>query len=726
MSASQQSQTLSEKPVQDLTRDEAAQELERLAELLQKHDEAYHTKDAPIITDAEYDSLKYRNSELEQLFPDLIRPDSPSNRVGGELAEGFGKITHTVPMLSLDNAFSDEDVQEFLGRVRRFLRYDPLMGELAVTAEPKIDGLSLALRYEKGRLVHAVTRGDGTTGENVTANALTIEDIPKTLPSEAPEVVEVRGEVYMAHADFEALNARMEANGGKVFANPRNAAAGSLRQLNSEVTKSRPLKYFAYAWGDMSAMPADTQMEMVKTFETWGFRVNPLMTRCCSAEELLKVYHRIEEDRATLGYDIDGVVYKIDSLELQRRLGYISRSPRWAIAHKFPAEKAFTILREIEIQVGRTGALTPVAKLEPVTVGGVVVSNATLHNEDYIKGIGPKGEPIRSGKDIRVGDTVVIQRAGDVIPQVLDVDLDRRPSDSVPFEFPEYCPACGSQADRELNPKTGRPDAVRRCSGGLICPAQAVEKLKHFVSRNAFDIEGLGSKQVESFYQFDMDKGGIRTPSDIFTLRERDQQSLTKLRSRDGWGAVSARKLFDAIDERRQIDLNRFIFALGIRHVGEGNAKLLARAYGSWSTFYTAMKEAADQTSEAYRDLTNIDGIGETVAVALAQFFGEEHNRDELERLLEQVTPKDMPVEDTSGSPVAGKTLVFTGSLQRLSRDEAKSQAEALGAKVSGSVSKKTDMVIAGPGAGSKLKKAEELGVEVISEDDWFELIGAS
>ncbi|MDX5594046.1 NAD-dependent DNA ligase LigA [Pseudovibrio sp. SPO723] len=725
MSASESAQSLIEKPVDDLSREEAVLELERLAGELKTHDEAYHTNDAPIISDAEYDALKRRNEALEQRFPDLVREDSASNRVGGELAEGFGKITHSVPMLSLDNAFSDDDLREFLGRVRRFLRYDPLMGDLAVTAEPKIDGLSLALRYENGKLVHAATRGDGTTGENVTANARTIADIPQTLPAGVPEIVEVRGEVYMAHADFEALNARMQANGGKVFANPRNAAAGSLRQLNAEITKSRPLKFFAYAWGEISDLPANTQMGMVETFQTWGFKINSLMKRCVSAEELLEVYHRIEEDRASLGYDIDGVVYKVDDLELQRRLGFISRSPRWAIAHKFPAEKAFTILREIEIQVGRTGALTPVAKLEPVTVGGVVVSNATLHNEDYIKGIGPKGEALRGGKDIRVGDTVVIQRAGDVIPQVLDVDLNRRPEDSTPFMFPDHCPACGSNADREVNPKTGRSDAVRRCSGGLICPAQAVEKLKHFVSRNAFDIEGLGAKQVEMFFEFDMDKGGVRTPSDIFTLRERDSSSLTKLRSREGWGAVSARKLFDAIDTRRFIDLNRFIYALGIRHVGEGNAKLLARAYGSWEAFYEAMKAAGDPTSEAYRDLNDIDGIGATVAEALSQFFGEEHNIAELDRLLEQVTPKDVVVEDTSGSPVAGKTLVFTGSLERLSRDEAKSQAEALGAKVSGSVSKKTDMVIAGPGAGSKLKKAQELGIEVISEDDWFKLTGA-
>jgi DNA ligase (NAD+) len=714
----------SQKEIEALNAEEAALELERLAGLIAEYDAAYHTKDAPIVDDATYDALRRRNEALEAAHPDLVRADSPSNRVGGAVADGFGKVTHAVPMLSLDNAFSDEDVQDFIGKVRRFLKYDPLMGALAVTAEPKIDGLSLSLRYESGKLVYAATRGDGTTGENVTANALTIEDIPQELPAGVPDVVEVRGEVYMSHADFAALNARMEANGGKVFANPRNAAAGSLRQLNSEITKTRPLKFFAYAWGDMSEVPADTQMGMVELFGKWGFQINPLMKRCESAEELLRVYHGIEEDRSGLGYDIDGVVYKVDRLDLQGRLGFVSRSPRWAIAHKFPAERAFTTLNAIEIQVGRTGALAPVAKLEPVTVGGVVVSNASLHNEDYIKGIGQDGEPIRDGKDIRVGDTVIIQRAGDVIPQIVDVDLGKRAEGAAPFEYPEKCPACGSHAVREVNPNSGKVDAIRRCTGGLICPAQAIEKLKHFVSRNAFDIEGLGEKQVEAFYEYDMDKGGIRTPADIFTLAERDKGSLNKLRSREGFGAVSARKLFEAIDSKRQIELNRLIFGLGIRHVGEGNAKLLARAYSSWSTFADAMVAATDTTSEAYRELNDIDGIGGTVANALVEFFAEEHNRDALAALIEQITPLDVVVADSSDSPVAGKTLVFTGSLERMSRDEAKARAESLGAKVSGSVSKKTDLVIAGPKAGSKLTKAQSLGVQVISEDDWFELVG--
>lgn len=710
--------------VNELSNETAALELERLAQEISKHDKAYHTEDAPLVSDAEYDALRRRNEAIEAAFPELVREDSPSARVGGAIAEGFGKITHAVPMLSLDNAFSDEDVRDFLGRVRRFLKYDPLMGALAVTAEPKIDGLSLSLRYEAGKLAYAATRGDGTTGENVTSNALTIQDIPQQLPAGVPDVVEVRGEVYMAHADFQALNARMEANGGKVFANPRNAAAGSLRQLNPEITKTRPLKFFAYAWGEFSEMPRDTQMAMVELLADWGFQINPLMKRCESVEALLEVYHGIEEARANLGYDIDGVVYKVDRLDLQSRLGFVSRSPRWAIAHKFPAERAYTTLNAIEIQVGRTGALTPVAKLEPITVGGVVVSNATLHNEDYIKGIGQDGSPIRGGHDLRVGDTVIIQRAGDVIPQVVAVDLEKRPEDAQPFDFPQECPVCGSHAVREENPNSGKTDAVRRCTGGLICSAQAVEKLKHFVSRNAFDIEGLGDKQVEAFYDYPMENGGIRTPADIFTLRERDKKSLSKLRGRDGWGAVSANKLFDAIDSKREIELHRVIFGLGIRHVGEGNAKLLARAYGSWEAFYAAMQAAHDPASEAWQELQDIDGIGQIVAKALVEFFAEAHNREALNALLEQITPQKAVVADASDSPVAGKTLVFTGSLERMSRDEAKAKAESLGAKVSGSVSKKTDLVIAGPKAGSKLTKAQSLGIEVISEDDWFDLVG--
>ena len=704
-----------------LTQEEAQVELKRLAAEIAEHDRRYHQEDAPVISDADYDALRRRNASIEARFPNLILEDGPSAQVGAAPASGFGKITHRVPMLSLDNAFNDDDVRDFVGRVRRFLKFDPLMGALAVTAEPKIDGLSLSLRYENGTLVYAATRGDGTTGENVTENAKTIKDIPEKLSGTVPGVVEVRGEVYMAHKDFQALNERMAANGGKVFANPRNAAAGSLRQLKSEITASRPLRFFAYAWGEMSELPEDTQFGMVKQLEAWGFQVNPLMKRCETVEELLGVYHGIEESRAQLDYDIDGVVYKVDRLDLQERLGFVSRSPRWAIAHKFPAEQAYTILNDIEIQVGRTGALTPVAKLEPITVGGVVVSNATLHNEDYIKGIGQDGESIRGGKDLRIGDTVKIQRAGDVIPQIVDIDLDKRPDGAQAFEFPTVCPACGSHAVREEKEKTGRRDAVRRCTGGLICPAQATEKLKHFVSRNAFDIEGFGDKQVDAFYK----EGLVMAPADIFTLEERDKRSLTKLRNREGWGAVSAKNLFEAINARREIDLHRFIFALGIRHVGEGNAKLLARAYGSWAAFYAAMKAAHDTSGEAWTELNDIDGIGHIVAEALAEFFAEQHNLDQLDALLVDVSPKDAEKINASGSPVAGKTVVFTGSLERMTRDEAKAMAERFGAKTAGSVSKKTDLVVAGPGAGSKLKKAQELEIEVISEDDWFDLVGA-
>ncbi len=714
--------------VEALDEEEAAAELKRLAEEIAGHDRRYFLDDDPAVSDAEYDALRRRNLAIEERFAHLKRPDSPSERVGTQLSEAFSEVRHAVPMLSLDNAFSEEDVAEFAARVRRFLRIMP--GEpLAFTAEPKIDGLSLSLRYENRRLVTAATRGDGTTGENVTANARTIDDIPKTLPKGAPDIVEVRGEVYMAHADFAALNARAEAQGGKVFANPRNAAAGSLRQLNAKITAERPLKYFAYAWGEMAEVPGDTQMDVVTAFGRWGFSINPLMRLCDTVEEMIAVYREIEAQRATLGYDIDGVVYKVDRLDLQGRLGFVSRSPRWAIAHKFPAERATTVLNDIEIQVGRTGALTPVAKLEPVTVGGVVVSNASLHNEDYIRGIGRGGEEIRDGKDIRIGDTVTVQRAGDVIPQIVDVDLSRRPGDAEPYRFPTECPVCGSHAVREVNEK-GREDVVRRCTGGLVCAAQAKEKLKHFVSRNAFDIEGLGDRQVEMFHGLALEEGGIRTPADIFTLKARDATSLVKLKNREGFGPKSAEKLFAAIDARRSIDLHRFIFALGIRHVGETTAKILARHYGTFEALRTAMTaagtgDAEGGEAEARRELIDIDGIGEVMAGAIVDFFAEAHNEEVLDALLAEVTPKAAEAIAADGSPVAGKTVVFTGSLEHMTRDEAKAMAERLGAKVSGSVSKKTDLVVAGPGAGSKLTKAESLGVEVISEDGWFDLVGA-
>lgn len=703
--------------VDDLTLEQATEELARLAEEIAQHDKLYHGQDAPSITDADYDALKRRNLEIEARFPELVRTDSPSGRVGYTPSDKFTKYTHSVPMLSLDNAFSETDVDDFVGRIRRFLG---LSADVAfpVTAEPKIDGLSASLRYENGELVNGATRGDGQVGENVTGNLRTIDTIPEKLKGDDwPKVLEVRGEVYMAHADFEALNTRI-LDTGRQFANPRNAAAGSLRQLDARITAERPLKFFAYAWGEVSAMPAESQMAMVEKFASWGFEINPLMAVCQSVEDLVKVYRNIETQRATLGYDIDGVVYKVDDLALQARLGFASRFPRWAIAHKFPAEQATTILEDIEIQVGRTGALTPVAKLHPVTVGGVVVSNATLHNGDYIAGIGASGEIIRDGRDLRVGDRVTVQRAGDVIPQIVDVDLTARQDDAEPFEFPTICPACGSHAVREVNAKTGKIDVVRRCTGGLICPAQAVEKLKHFVSRNALDIDGFGDKQAEAFYT----DGMVARPADIFTLEARDKRSLKRLKDREGFGETSAKKLFEAINARRNVVLNRFIFALGIRHVGEGTAKLLAREYESFEALGEAVLSARDETSDAWSDLVNIDGIGETVAHALVEFFAEPHNQEALSDLLAEVSPT--PMEKASNdSPVAGKTVVFTGALEKFTRDEAKAMAERLGAKVAGSVSKKTDLLVAGPGAGSKLKKAQDLEIEVTDEDGWLALV---
>ena len=711
------------KEVQDLTRSEAKKELKRLAQEITKHNHLYHTVSDPEISDSEFDLLWQRNLSIEGRFPELIRDDTPSQSVGAPIQEAFEKIDHTLPMLSLDNAFDDEDVAEFVARVCRFLKIDPTNEQLEVTAEPKIDGLSLSLRYENGLLVSAATRGDGSTGENVTQNVKTISEIPNQLVGNFPEIIEVRGEVYMARSDFIALNQRMKETDGHEFKTPRNAAAGSLRQLNVRVTASRPLRFFAYAWGEISDLTATTQLEMLENFKNWGFTINSNMLKCSSVDELLAYYREIEEARPKLAYDIDGVVYKVSRIDLQSRLGFVSRSPRWAIAHKFAAEKAYTILNDIEIQVGRTGALTPVAKLEPITVGGVVVSNATLHNEDYIKGIGQDGEEIRNGKDIRIDDTVLIQRAGDVIPQVLDVDLEKRKSNSVEFEFPGKCPKCGSHAIREINPKTGKEDAVRRCTGGIICPAQAVERLRHFVSRNAFDIDGFGEKQVEELFSYTLEEGGVRVPADIFTLKNRNESSETRLETREGWGEKSVINLFEAIDSRRTISLNRFIFALGIRHVGETTAKILARTFGTWIEFRHAASLAKDTDSESWQELVEIDGIGDTIAQSIVEFFAEPRNLDALDALQKEVSPEADQGIQAGDNAVSGKTIVFTGSLELLTRDEAKSQAENLGAKVSGSVSKKTDIVVAGPGAGSKLKKAEELGVEVISESEWIDLI---
>lgn len=697
--------------VEQLTNAQAKAELARLADVIAAHDKAYHRDDAPTVTDAEYDRLRRRNDAIEARFPDLVRADSPAKTVGGPLADGFSKVRHEARMLSLGNVFSDEEVGEFDARIRRFLG---LAAEdaLAFTAEPKIDGLSLSLRYEAGKLTVAATRGDGQVGENVTRNALVIDDIPQTL-SGAPDVLEVRGEVYMSHADFAALNERNSAAGEKVFANPRNAAAGSLRQLDSAITARRPLRFFAYSWGVLSAPLAETQTEAVNRLEALGFQTNPLMKRCETVVDLIAQYRLIEQQRATLGYDIDGVVYKIDRLDYQERLGFVSRAPRWATAHKFPAELATTILEGIDIQVGRTGALSPVARLRPVTVGGVVVSNATLHNEDYIAGKGAKGEPIRDGRDLRIGDTVTVYRAGDVIPKVMDVDMTKRPADAAPYVFPETCPECGSPAIR------GEGEAVRRCIGGLTCPAQALEKLKHFVSRGAFDIEGLGAKQIEAFWQ----DGWIKTPADIFTLEDRFGSGERQLQFREGWGKTSAANLFKGIADKRVIPLDRLIFGLGIRHVGDTSAAMLARSYGEWEAFLAAMDEAAPQEGAVWDHLLNIDGVGAVMAEAVVVFFADPTNRAAVDALVAQLTVEPI-AQAATDSPVAGKTVVFTGTLEKMTRAEAKARAEALGAKVAGSVSKKTDLLVAGPGAGSKLKKAEELGVETTTEDGWLELIG--
>ena len=684
----------------NLTEMEAAAELERLAAEIAAHDKAYHGDDAPVISDAEYDALRRLNDAIEARFPELVREDSPSRRVGAAPAGGFAKVTHARPMLSLGNVFSEEELRDFVDGLRRFLkelRDDPAIA-IEFVAEPKIDGLSVSLRYENGEFVTGATRGDGAVGEDVTENLRTLDEIPKTIEG-APGVLEVRGEVYMTRPDFLEMNERQEAAGEKVFANPRNAAAGSLRQLDSAITAARPLKLFAYAWGELSEPVGGTQWDFLAALEKWGFPVNPLAKVCGSVEEILENYQELSEARAGLDYDIDGIVYKVNRLDWQERLGMVSRAPRWAAAHKFPAEKAETLLNGIVIQVGRTGTLTPVAELEPVTVGGVVVSRATLHNEDEI-----------GRKDIRVGDTVVIQRAGDVIPQVVEVVTAKRPGNSKAFEFPDVCPECGSHAVRPEG------EAARRCTGGLICPAQALERMKHFVSRNAFDIEGLGAKHIEAF----MADHILRTPADIFRLGgHRDG-----IAGREGWGDRSADNLIAAIDDRRAVDLDRLIYALGIPQVGSATARLLAKQYGALDEWRNAMGAAENRASEAYAELIDIDGIGPSVAEDILAFFGEAHNRAVLDDLGELLDVQDFEAPDTGGSPIAGKTVVFTGTLETVTRSEAKVRAESLGAKVAGSVSNKTDYVVAGPGAGSKAKKAAELGIATLTEDEWLKLIG--
>ncbi|MEP7211406.1 MAG: NAD-dependent DNA ligase LigA [Alphaproteobacteria bacterium] len=776
-------------PVSKLKKAEAKSEWTRLAEAIRAADVAYYQSDAPHLTDADYDKLRLRLNEIEARFPELKTADSPTQNVGAPLTSGFGKVEHLKPMLSLDNLFADEEVGEFVARVRRFLNLKS-DEEVAITAEPKIDGLSCSLLYEDGRLVRAATRGDGRVGEDVTANVRMLEEVPEKLKGKNwPQRIEVRGEIYMTLADFEALQKKEADAGRKVPANPRNAAAGSLRQKDPEITRQRPLRFFAYTWGDVSEPFAETQWDAAQAFGKWGFQVNPAMTRETTVEGLLKAYHGIESKRAKLGYDIDGVVYKVDRLDWQERLGFVSRSPRWAAAHKFAAEQAMTQLLGIDIQVGRTGKLAPVARLAPINVGGVVVSNATLHNEDEIARL-----------DVMINDWVIVQRAGDVIPQIVRVVEDKRPKNAHAFKFPHVCPSCGSEAVRGTG--EGEEDVDRRCTGGLICPAQAVERLKHFVSRRAFDIEGLGEKQIELFFE----AGVIAAPQHIFTLEKQLQKAgKPPLEEWEGFGETSAKKLYDAIDKASTQPLDRFINALGIRHIGETNALLLARHFGSLEALQDATEKAASQRpGDAYRRMENVEsvgpgalaklldaapdlptkpaaslddslegalaqipglnktsraalaaqygdwatfrkeaqaaakgrpgedlvalaainGFGEVAAEALVDFFAEKHNRDVLRALLQKVTVTPHKAADTSGSPVADKTVVFTGTLEKMTRDEAKAQATTLGAKVSGSVSKKTDYVVAGPGAGSKLVDAEKLGVKVLSEDDWLKLIG--
>ncbi len=702
MSAARTGRREAPKSVAALSEAEAKAELQELAREIAHHDRLYYEKDAPEISDAQYDELRRRNSAIEARFPELVRADSPSKRVGAAPAAGFAKVRHPHPMLSLENAFDEEDVRDFFRGIRNFFRAPQDVArveedKIAVMAEPKIDGLSCSIRYEKGELVLAATRGDGVTGEDVTANVKTLKSVPKKLKGDTwPAVIEVRGEVYMERPGFFALNAEREKAGEPPFANPRNAAAGSLRQLDSSITATRPLAFFAYAWGEQSESFAKTHQEALKHFAAWGLSVNPLSKLCHGVDQLLAFHRSIAEERAKLPYDIDGVVYKVNDLDLEERLGFVSRAPRWAIAHKFPAQQAETVLKQIRIQVGRRGTLTPVAELEPITVGGVVVQRATLHNEDEIK-----------RKDIREGDTVVIQRAGDVIPQVVSVVLSRRPTHSKPYVFPHTCPECGSKAVREEG------EAAWRCTGGLICPAQAVERLRHFVSRDAFDVEGLGEKHIVEFWQ----DGLIRSPADIFKL---DAAVIAK---REGWGPVSAKKLIDAIDARREISLDRFINALGIPQVGEATSKLLARQYRSLARWRRAMDAAGDEEGDAWRELNDIHGIGTDMAADIVGFFAEKHNRDVLDALQREVRVTDYAVAaPATQSPLAGKTIVFTGTLAEMSRSEAKARAEALGAHVGGSVSSKTDFLVVGADAGSKAKKAAELGVKTLTEEEWLKL----
>ena len=702
--------------VETLDETGAVVELARLAGLIARANLRYYQDDAPEITDAEYDALKVRNTRIEQRFPALKRADSPSESVGAPALATFDKITHAKPMLSLANAFTAEDIFDFDTRLRKFLTLSA-GDDLVYVAEPKIDGLSLSLRYEHGRLVHAATRGDGAIGENVTANAGSIKTIPQVL-TDAPDVLEVRGEVYMTRDNFTALNQ----TGGRVFANPRNAAAGSLRQLDATITAARPLSFFAYAWGEVSTPLATTHFDALNRLKNWGFSTDSHIKQCHSPQDLLDYYHDLAKTRADLNYEIDGIVYKVDDLSLQNRLGLRSTTPRWAIAHKFAAETAHTRLNKIEIQVGRTGALSPVARLEPVMVGGVVVSNATLHNEDYIAGRGAKGAPIRDGRDIRAGDWVEVYRAGDVIPKIRDVDLSQRPADSTPYQFPTACPICASPAVRD------EKDSVARCTGGLICSAQAVQRLNHFVSRAAFDIDGLGDKQIAYFYNDETLR--VRTPADIFTMQTRDAGNADKLKSRENWGDKSADNLFAAIESKRKIGLDRVLYSLGIRHIGETVSALLARHYRDLPAFLSAMdametdaEDGDTYTGDSWNDLNGIDGIGKVMATALVASFHHPEQRAIINDLLTHLEVQPVQPPPAGNSPISGKTLVFTGNLQQMSRAEAKARAESLGAKVSSSVSNKTDFVVLGEKAGSKAKKAEALGIQTLDESAWLDML---
>ena len=699
--------------VEALTSAQAAEELKALASEMAGHDVAYYQNDDPDISDANYDALRLRNQAIEERFPDLKRADSPSDKVGVTPESGFGKIQHSVPMLSLGNAFNVQDLEDFDTRIRRFLSLDEAE-TISYTSEPKIDGLSASLRYEKGVFVKGATRGDGQVGEDITENLKTLKDIPLTLPAGVPDIVEIRGEVYMAHEDFEILNRQQTEKGRKPFANPRNAAAGSLRQLDARITADRPLKFFAYTWGEMSDMPSDTQSGMITCFDKWGFTVNPDFKVFKDVAALNNHWRDIEERRSLLGYDIDGMVYKIDRLDWQSRLGFVSRAPRWAIAHKFPAEKAITKLLDIDIQVGRTGALTPVAKLKKVTVGGVEVSNATLHNAHEIKRL-----------DVRLNDFVVVQRAGDVIPQIVEVLIGKREGEPQEYQFPDNCPACGAQAFHEIR-ADGEQDAVKRCSGGLSCPAQAKERLKHFVSRSALDIDGLGDKQIDEFWAYDL----LRTPVDIFNLHQKADEApdiwLYTSGKNKGQLKDSLTKLFMAIEKAKKPDLDRFLFALGIRHVGETTARLLARRYKTLEGFRDAILSMCEGHEASKEELASIDGVGNTMVESLLTFFAEPHNLDIINGLINVgVAPVSLP-EAESNTPISGKIVVFTGTLTRMTRAEAKARAEMMGAKVSGSVSEKTDILVAGESAGSKLKKAEELGIEILTEDEWLDIAAST